>query len=175
VQIQGLGKLNKSGIQDGMLIQRLPNLTGEHPNMPTSFLLFLHNPNLLAQFQHILPQEELPHFDFQQKRDEGREGNGSGTGDKSSEELSNSEGKKQAEGVGAIVSIGVEQMGQSTENYEGNELKEDQFKGDIGATNKVKKLKGNGKICNGDEKVTHFLANQDVVNAPKPFFITIAV
>jgi len=66
-------------------------------------------------------------------------------------------------------------MGQSTENYEGNELKEDQFKGDIGATHKVKELKGNGEICNGDEKVAHFLANQDIVDAPKPFLITIAL
>lgn len=68
----------------------------------------------------------------------------------------------------AIVSISIEQMGQSTENYEGNELKEDQFKGDIGAAHKVKKLKGYGKICNGNEKVTHFLTNQHVVDAPKP-------
>jgi len=66
-------------------------------------------------------------------------------------------------------------MGQSTENYEGNELKEDQFKGDIGATHKVKELKGNGKICNGNEKITHFLANQNVVDAPNPFLITVAV
>lgn len=54
-------------------------------------------------------------------------------------------------------------MDQFTDKYEGNELKEDRFKGDNGAAEKVKELKGNGKICNGDEKVTHFLANQDVV------------
>lgn len=63
------------------------------------------------------------------------------------------------EGERAMIGICIKQMGQSTKNYEGNELNEDQFEWNIGTANKVKDFNGYGKICNGNEKVTDFLAN----------------
>ena len=123
-----------------------------------------------------MPQEKLPHFDFEKKGNESGKGDCSCARDKSSKELSDGKREQQLEGVRPVISVGIEQMGQPAEDYEGNKLKEDQFEGDIGVANKVKELKGYGKICNGNEEITDFLANQDALYAPNPFLIiTVAV
>lgn len=75
-----------------------------------------------------------------------------------------------------MVGISIEQMGQATEDYEGDELKEEQFERDVGTANEVKEFNGYGEICDGNEKVADFLANEDAVYAPNTFLvITVAV
>lgn len=76
--------------------------------------------------------------------------------------------------MGSVISVGVKQMCEATEDYECNELNEYPFEGKIGATDEVEEFKGDGKVGNGNEEVTHSLALQNVVDAEKPFFITIA-
>lgn len=68
-----------------------------------------------------------------------------------------------------------EQMGEATEDYEGHELKEEQFEWDIGAVHEVEDFNGDGEICNGDEKVTDLLADEDAVYAPKTSIIIIII
>lgn len=57
-------------------------------------------------------------------------------------------------------------MGQSAQNNEGNELKENPFEGDVRAANKVKKLNGDREVGHSDQEITHFLALQNALKAP---------
>lgn len=73
------------------------------------------------------------------------------------------------------ISQSIEQMSQTTENNECNELDKNPFEWNIGATNKVKQLKRDRKISNCNQEITHFLALNNVMYAPHTFFITITI
>lgn len=53
-QLQGLRQLHQSCVQDGVTVQRAPNLIRQHPNMPSRLFLILDDAHFPVQFSSLV-------------------------------------------------------------------------------------------------------------------------
>ncbi|KAI3439871.1 uncharacterized protein J3R85_004289 [Psidium guajava] len=105
---------------------------------------------VLEQEDHAAEDEKL--------EEKGHEHYGCGTRDESRQNLEHGEHENELEGTVGISSP-IEQMGQSAQNNEGNELKQDSFfEWDVRAANKIQQFNRDRKAGHGHPEVAHSLA-----------------
>lgn len=117
-------KLDQGSLEDGVPVERAPDLMGEHPDMPPGLLLGAYEPHLPVELVCLLLEEQLPGLDAEQVGYDVDEHEGGGAGDDGGGDLGNGHDDGNGPRVRGECPE-VDEVGGAAEDDEGTELDED--------------------------------------------------